>query len=296
MSQAFARSLLSLALLAALTACGPSGKFKLPFKLPGSHQAFDKDALESAIDNGFGGIGTCLVIDDAKTGAEAYRYNSYGVCTNKMPPCQTFEIAGDLMGLDAGLIDPTTKVKWDGSPQPVSSWQQDMDLKSAFQDSVGWWQARIAQGLGADGVKQQLKHLGYGNGDVGAPLSSFWMGPAQGGQLGISTLEQASFLHRLYAGRLPVKPASAAAVQAVMVQETRGAATISGKGGDCATLSDSSRMVSWYVGRLQSGAHDWTFAASMEGDSKNSLPGFELAHRVKSAFTQAGLLPAAPAE
>ena len=293
----FIRNLIALALLASLAACGPGGKIKLPFKLPGGPDiGFDKDALEGAIDASFGGIGTCVVIDDAKTGREVYRYNSYGVCAGKMPPCQTYEIAGDLMGLDAGLVDPTTKVKWDGTPQPVSSWQQDTDLKGAFQDSIGWWQAGIAQKLGQDAVRQNLRRLGYGNGEVGSSLSSFWMGPSQGGQLGISTYEQAAFLHRLYAGQLPVKPASAQAVQQVMVDETRAAATISGKGGDCATLSDSSRIVAWYVGRLTSGAHDWTFAASLEGDSKNALPGIELAHRVKSAFSQAGLWPAASSE
>ena len=286
------RSLLSLALLAALAACGPGGKIKLPFKLPGDQKGFDKDSLESAIDNGFGGVGTCVVIDDTGSGREVYRYNTYGVCSNKMPPCQTYEIAGDLMGLDAGLITPTAKVKWDGTPQPLSSWQQDMDLKSAFQDSVGWWQARIAQGLGQDGVKQQLKRLGYGNGDVGSSLSSFWMGPSQGGQLGVSTLEQADFLRRLYARKLPVRAASAEAVRNLMVDETRGGSTISGKGGDCATLSDSSRIVTWYVGRLADGVHDWTFAVSLEGDSKNAMPGIEFGRRVKSAFTQAGLLPA----
>ena len=290
---AFTRTLLSLALLAALAACGPGGKLKLPFKLPGDQGGFDKDTLESAIDGGFGGIGTCVVIDDAVSGREVYRYNTYGVCTNKMPPCQTYEIAGDLMGLDAGLVTPTGKVKWDGTPQPLSSWQQDMDLKSAFQDSVGWWQARIAQGLGQDGVKQQLKRLGYGNGDVGSSLSGFWMGPSQGGQLGISTKEQADFLHRLYAGKLLVKAASAKAVQDVIAAETRGGSTISGKGGDCPTISDSSRIVTWYVGRLTSGAHDWTFAASLEGDSNRAMPGMEFGRRVTSAFTQAGLLPAA---
>jgi beta-lactamase class D len=123
------------------------------------------------------------------------------------------------------------------------------------------------------------------------------MGPAQGGQLGISTRGQADFLYRLYAGQIPpVKPATAQAMQAVMVDETRGNATLSGKGGDCATLSDSSRVVAWYVGRLKSGANDWTFATSLEGDSKKSLPGIEMAHRVKSAFAQAGLWPRASAE
>lgn len=296
----FARTLLSLALLASLAACGPGGQvklpFKLPFKLPGDQTGFDKDALESAIDNGFGGIGTCLVIDDAKSGREVYRYNSYGVCTGRMPPCQTYDIAGNLIGLNAGIITPTAKVKWDGTPQPLASWQQDMDLRSAFQNSVGWWQARIAQSLGPDAVKQNLRRLGYGNGEVGASLSSFWMGPSQGGQLGISTREQADFLHRLYAGQLRVRPETAQAVQHVMVDETRGGAVISGKGGDCATLSDSSRMVAWYVGRLSNATHDWTFAASLEGDSKNALPGIELQHRVKSAFVRAGLWPAASSQ
>jgi beta-lactamase class D len=288
-----ARNALGLLLIAALTACGPGGKIKLPFHWPGSKTSLDKAALESAIDNDFGGIGTCVVIDDTKSGREVYRYNSYGVCSGKMPPCQTYEIVGDLMGLDAGVVSPTARLKWDHTPQPMASWQQDADLKTAFANSIGWWQARIAEDLGHDTVKQDLHHLGYGDEDVGASLTSFWMGPSQGGQLGISTSEQADFLHRLYAGQLPVKPSSAQAVEQAMTAETRGAATISGKGGQCATLSDSSREVAWYVGRLVSGAHDWTFAASLEGDSKDSLPGIELEHRVKSAFAQAGLWPQA---
>jgi len=291
-----ARNALAVALALALAACGPGGKVRLPFHWPGSNLGFDKDALESAIDSGFGGIGTCVVIDDAKSGREVYRYNSHGVCSGKMPPCQTYEIAGDLMGLDAGVIDPATRLKWDGTPQPVSSWQRDADLGTAFQDSIGWWQARIARNLGHDAVRQGLHRLGYGNEDLGTSLTSFWMGPSQGGQLGISTAEQADFLHRLYAGKLQVKPSSAQAVEQVMADETRGDAAISGKGGDCATLSDSSREVAWYVGRLKSGAHDWTFAASLEGDSKNALPGIELGHRVKTAFARAGLWPQASAE
>lgn len=289
------RNALGLALAAALCACGPGGKIKLPFHAADASLGFDKDALENAIDSGFGGVGTCVILDDAKSGAEVYRYNSHGVCLNKMPPCQTYEIAGDLMGLDAGVVSATGVEKWDRSPQALASWQQDADMKTAFRNSIGWWQARIAQRLGQDGLKQGLRRLGYGNQDLGSSLSSFWMGPSQGGQLGISTRDQADFLHRLYAGKLQVKPETAAAVEQVMADETRGNAAISGKGGDCATLSDSSREVAWYVGRLKSGAHDWTFAASMEADSKNSMPGFELAHRVKSAFATAGLWPQATA-
>ncbi len=283
----------ALALLAALAACGPGGKIRLPFKLPHRDIGFDKDALEGAIDAGFGGVGTCVVIDDSKSGREVYRYNSYAVCTNKMPPCETYEIVGDLIGLEHGVVDARRPLKWDGTPQPVASWQHDADLRTAFSESIGWWQARIATTLGADKVRDELRRLGYGNGEVGSALDKFWMGPAEGGQLGLSTREQAEFLHRLYAGQLPVKTQSAEAMEAAMAGETRGAAQISGKGGDCATLSDSSRQVAWYVGRLRSGARDWTFAASLEGDSKNAMPGMELQHRVKTAFARGGLWPAA---
>ena len=266
--------------------------FKIPFKLPGSDKGFDQTALENAIDTGFGGVGACVIVADTQSGKEVYRYNTNGVCMTRMPPCETYEVAGDLMALDAGLITPTAKLKWDGTPQPVKAWQQDADLGAAFRQSIGWWDARLAQMLGPAALQERLKALDYGNHDLGSSLSSFWEGPSQGGQLGISTRGQAGFLHRLYAGQLQVKPASAAAVQQVMADETRGASAMSGKAGSCATLSDGSRQVAWSVGRLKTPQHDWVFAASMEGETKNALPGVELQTRVKSAFAQAGMWPA----
>lgn len=300
-----AARVLCLLLILSLAACGrgqstvklpfrlPNGQssIRLPFKLPGSNVGFDKDVLEDTIDSRFGGVGTCVIIADTKSGHEVYRYNSNGVCMTKYPPCETYEIAGDLVALDAGLITPSQKLNWDRTPQPIESWQQDADLKTAFANSIGWWQARLAAMLGPARLRQALRGLGYGNSDLGPSLDSFWMGPAHGGQLGISTREQAQFLHRLYAGQLPVKPASAEAVEQVMTDETRGDATISGKAGACSSLSDDSRHVAWYVGRLKTPKHDWVFAASLEGETKNALPGVELQSRVKSAFAQAGMWP-----
>ncbi len=286
-----ATAALGLILGLSLAACGKGSSVKLPFQLPGSNTGIDGTALENTIDEQFGGVGTCLIVADAKSGSEVYRYNSNGVCMNRMPPCETYEIPGDLMAVDAGIITPETRLKWDRTPQPVAIWQQDADLKTAFAYSIGWWQAQLAQKLGAARIRQQLKAFDYGNTDIGPSLSSFWMGPAQGGQLGISTREQAQFLHRLFAGKLPVKPESAQAVEQVMVDETRGQSTISGKAGACSTLSDGSRNVTWYVGRLNTPKHDWVFAASLEGETKNALPGVELAHRVKFAFAQAGMWP-----
>ena len=49
-----------------------------------------------------------------------------------------------------------------------------------------------------------------------------------------------------------------------MVDEIRGAYTMSGKGGSCPSLSDGSRQVGWWAGRLKGPGTDYVFAASVE--------------------------------
>ncbi len=280
----------------ALAACGPGAKpsVKLPFGLGGEKPAFDKAKLEAAIDQGFGGIGTCVVIDDTVTGQRVYQYNDYGACHRLLPPCSTFKIANSLIGLDAGLVTPQTVFKWDGKPQPIKAWEQDADMRTAFKELIVWWYQRLAKMVGKPAYQERLKAYDYGNKSPDGPLTSFWLGPAAGGGLGVSTDGQADFLHRLYADKLPVKAASRDYVEQIMVDEIRDGYAMSGKTGTCASNSDRSRQVGWWVGRLKGPKSDYVFAASIEGDNEHTLPGAEMRARVKSAFAQAGLWPPAP--
>src|SRR5579864_5761292 len=123
----------ALFLTLALAACGPKAK---PLN--------NSDALESAIDRGMGGVGTCVVLLDSRTGGTIYQYNTDQVCKYRLPPCETFAIVTSLVGLDQGLITPQTTFKWDGSPQPVTAWQTDADLKKAWQYEIAWWFERLA--------------------------------------------------------------------------------------------------------------------------------------------------------
>ena len=283
--------------LAALSvaACSPVGGAKAPAKAPATGPSgFDKAKLESAIDKGFGGIGTCVILADTKSGSEVYRYNSNGRCEILLPPCSTFKIPNSLIGLDAGVVTPQTVFKWDGKPQPIKSWEQDADMKTAFKESIVWWYQRVAQQVGQAAYQERLKAFDYGNKAPEGPLTTFWLGPASGGRLGISTRQQVEFLHRLYTGRLPVKPESLQYVQSIMVDEIRGGAVMSGKTGTCASTADSARQVGWWVGRLKTADKDYVFAASVDAESENSLPGVEVQDRVKTAFAQAGLWPPAP--
>jgi beta-lactamase class D len=253
--------------------------------------AFDKAKLEAAVDRSMGGPDSCVILADTRSGAEAYRYGNHGVCNRVLPPCSTFDIPVALVGLETGAVRPGAVVKWDGSPQAAKAWEKDADVETALKLSMPWFFRKIARDQ-APALIKAVDDFGYGNRSHGGPPDAFWMGPQQGGQLGVSTFGQVEFLRRLYGDRLPVKPQNADVVRKSLVDEIRSGATVSGKTGTCATLSDGSRQVGWWIGRLQGPKGDYVFAASVEG--QESLPGLEVQTRLKSAFAQAGLWPDMP--
>ncbi|MGZ8370484.1 MAG: penicillin-binding transpeptidase domain-containing protein [Caulobacteraceae bacterium] len=286
------RPLTALALILGLAACDKVQAPKLPVAA-GGKAAFDKAKLDAAVDHRFGGVGTCVVIDDTGSGREVYRYGDHATCAYRLPPCSTFKIANSLIGLDAGAVTPSTVFKWDHTPQDVSTWEQDADMKTAFKESIVWWYQRVATVVGKPAYEERLKAFHYGNEKPDGPLTKFWLGPSTGGALAISGFEQAEFLRRLYRDQLPVKPESAAFVKSIMVDETRGQSTMSGKTGTCPSSADRTRQVGWWVGRLQGPDRDYVFSASIENANDATLPGRELQTRVKAAFTEAGLWPGA---
>lgn len=253
---------------------------------------FDKARLDTAIDRSLGGPSTCVVMLDARTGSEAYRYGFSNVCERELPPCSTFHIPAALIALDQGAALPSTVFKWDRSPQPTRAWERDVDLTTAFKQSIGWVFQELARKTGAAAYEPQLKALGYGNHAATGPVDAFWQGPQAGGNLAISTRGQARFLQRLYAGRLPVKPQSAAFVTASMVDEIRDGSTVSGRIGTCPSTGDGSRQVGWWVGRMRGPKGDYVFAASIEGE--DALPGLEVQTRLQSDLAQAGVWPPMP--
>jgi beta-lactamase class D len=278
-----ARRLASLLLVLPLVACGPK-------PAPLAHT----DALEAAVDKELGGVGTCVVMLDSKTGATLFQYNLDNVCNAPRPPCGTFNVAATLIGLDDGVITPSTVFKWDKSPQPVSAWQTDADIAKAYKNQVGWWFERLASQVGAQRLSQGLDRLGYGNRSTAGPATGFWNGPQAGGKLAISTRQQAQFMRRLYGGQLPVSAQTASAVEALLVNETRTGASggkyvMSGQTGSCATEADGSRSVGWWVGHFQSPTRDVVFAASVEAPT--APPGTEVEGAIKDIFSGQGYWP-----
>ena len=272
-------------LVLSLAACAPKSA---PIKNP--------NTLESAIDKQMGGAGTCVILADTRTGEALYQYNADKACNAPLPPCATFNIVTDLVGLDQGLVTPRTVAKWDGSPQPVRAWQTDADATKAYKNQIDWWFQRLAGAIGHDRYAAALNGFDYGNKTVAGPLPLFWQGPHSGGGQTISTHQQVDFLRRLYTGKLPVKPGTAAFVQTLMVDESRNGQspngqqfTISGETGSCPSQEDGSRSVGWWVGRLKTPTRDLVFAASVE--AAGGPPGEEIEQTLKDIFADAGLWP-----
>lgn len=256
----------------------------------GGAGAFDQATLEAAIDKSMGGPNTCVELADAKTGTQTYRYDTNGGCRRTLPPCATFAIPATIAALDSGATTLDQVVKWDGRPQAVRAWERDLSLKDAFKDAVPWFYQKLARDIGPKALDEALQQLDYGNHATGGPVDQFWMGPQAGGELAISTHEQAQFLQRLYAGKLRAKPETVAQVQNLMVDEIRSGATVSGKYATCPSIADGSRQVGWWIGRIQGPKGDYVFAASVEGEA--ALPGLEVQTRLKNTFAKAGLWPA----
>ena len=281
-----ARNALALTAAAAfaLSACD-----KLPGFGPGA--GFDKAKLEAALDPAVGGPDTCVVIQDVKSGKDLYQYGAPSVCNRPLAPCGTFQIPLALIGLSDGKLKPDETWAWGGKVQPFKLWEHDTDLKGAWRTGAGWFFQRLALGIGSERFKAQLSAFGYGQGaPIGRP-DAFWMGPAAGGGLYLSTHSQADFLRKLATGALPVKPEAVATVQALMADTTRGQTTLSDLGASCSSIADNSRDVSWWIGRVKGPERDLVFALSI--DSQNPLPGFEIRNRMLPILTRFGLLPAA---
>jgi beta-lactamase class D len=259
-------------------------------KLPGqgAKLPFDKDRLEAALDPTVGGPDTCVVLKDVASGKEVFRYGAESVCNRPLAPCGTFQAPMTVIGLSDGKVTPGETWKWDGKTQPYKLWEHDQDLGSAWRSGAGWWFQALAAKIGPERFKTQLKAFDYGQ-PVGRP-DAFWMGPAAGGALFVSTRTQAEFLRRLAQGRLDAKPEAQAAVINLMADTTRGQTKLYDLGASCPSIADSSRDVSWWLARLQGPSSDLILALSIE--SERPLAGLEIRNRMLPILTANGLLPA----
>ena len=212
-------------------------------------------------------------------------------CRTRVAPQSTFKIPHALAAIDAGVVTGADSAfAYDGSPQSFDSWRRDHTLATAMRFSVVWWFQRVAEKLGAAREQDYLQRFAYGNADASSGLTTFWLG----GSLTISPEEQAQFLLRLFANKLPVSEHALRTVRTVLVQPTGlvinaagehpfGGAwppgtVVSAKTGG--GRDRSGQQVRWLVGHISREHRSWVFVSCVIGDDKTApLAAVDLAAR-----------------
>ena len=96
--------------------------------------------------------------------------------TLRTAPNSTYKIYDALFGLEEGVIAPDDSfMAWDGTNHPFETWNGNQDLFSAMQSSVNWYFEEIDKQIGSATIQNYIRKIGYGNENIGANLSSYWM-------------------------------------------------------------------------------------------------------------------------
>lgn len=203
----------------------------------------------------------CFVLLDMTTGT-IIRYNPERAA-ERVPPCSTFKIFNSMAGLQTGAVrDEHTMFAWDGRPMSRKETEHDFTLDSAFKLSVVWYYQKVATLVGVERMQHWLDSVGYGNRDMSAGLTQFWLSDSS---LKISADEQVEFLRRLYRNELPFDRRAMEITRKIMVMMTSDGAVLSGKTG---SGEWGNRTLGWFVGHLTGAdGHEYVFAANMEAPS-----------------------------
>jgi beta-lactamase class D len=187
------------------------------------------------------------------------RYNPER-CRQEFLPASTFKILNSLIALETGVIkDENHTLKWDGTKRAVPAWNQDHNLKTAFQNSAVWYYQEIARQVGEARMKEYVTKAQYGNMDIAGGIDNFWLE----GKLRITPEQQIDFLKKLYHGRLPFSERAMSLVKAIMLLEETPKYKLRGKTG----WADS---IGWLVGYLEQGDNVYFYATNIESENPDN--------------------------
>lgn len=208
----------------------------------------------------FAGLEGCLVLRDLRTGAESV-FNPERAAV-RFSPCSTFKIPNSLIALeDTVLTGPDDSLAWDGVRRSREVLNQDHTLRSAMSHSVVWFYQEIARRTGEARYRDWLAQMDYGNRDIAAGLTEFWLDTS----LQISAREQIEFLAKLHAGRLPFSKRSVDLVREIMTQQQTETFAYLGKTGSADRPGDEPDL-GWWVGLLDfADGRAFAFACNISG-------------------------------
>ncbi|RYU94563.1 class D beta-lactamase [Emticicia agri] len=183
-------------------------------------------------------------------------------------PASTFKIPNSLIALETGVIkDENEVIKWDGQKRRIETWNTDHDLKNAYKNSTVWFYQELARRIGEKNYQQYLQALDYGNKDISAGLTTFWLGSS----LNISPKNQIEFLVKLHEEKLPFSARTFEIVKRIMIREKTADYVLRAKTG---WYDTPPKDIGWYVGYIEKKDNIYFFATRIYKPVEKDMPNF----------------------
>lgn len=226
----------------------------------------------------FEGINGCAVFYNSSI--REYRMYNKELCEEQASPCSTFKIISSLMGLENGIIaSPDSTMGYNGTVYPIDSWNKDLGLKDAFNESCIWYFRKVIDRLGQVEVQKWITGLGYGNGDISewegsginpmSDLNGFWLNSS----LEISPKEQVNILSDIFEGRTEFSETNIALLQDLMLTREDAGISIYGKTGTGKNAATGNSNSGWYVGMLKNSYNQYYFAIRLSDENHTDING-----------------------
>jgi len=211
-------------------------------------------------------------------------------CEERLPPCSTFKVWNTMIALELGLVSAPDQTfwTWDGQRRFLEEWNQDLTLGQAFAAScVPAFQALALQ-TGPERMQTWLDRIEYGDRDISAGVSLFWLPRPGRKTILISADEQAALLRDLLRGELPFSSDEVSVLREIMRVRTTERGELFGKTGT-GRLADAPHNVAWFVGWVESNTDGRTrvFACVVRGDG---VTGLDVRAMVQAILESGGLL------
>jgi len=198
--------------------------------------------------------GTFVLYDVA---AQQFIGHNQARAKTRFIPASTFKIPHTLIGLYVGAVQSVDEaLPYGGHPQPIKAWEKDMGLRDAIVISNVPIYQELARRIGLERMRKNILNLGFGNGEIGTNVDSFWLE----GPLKVSAIEQTQFLAKLAQGELKLPQNLQNNVREITLIEQGENWTLHAKTG---LKNASGQGIGWWVGWVQKRNRIYAFAMNM---------------------------------
>ncbi|WP_312651443.1 penicillin-binding transpeptidase domain-containing protein [Aminipila sp.] len=252
-------------LVLSLIGCGSDKKVKSN-KVARPHTT-DEISQEVDYSQYFNGIDGCAVLYDNQN--KIYYFYNKNLCNVQSTPCSTFKIISTLMGLKNGVLSSEdSTMNYNGTIYPIETWNKNLTLKDAFNNSCVWYYRQVIDKVGKDQVQKELNQLKYGNCDISkwngsleAPfpdVNGFWLDSS----LKISALEQVNILRNIFEGNTEYSQNNIDILKNIMLTEETDNLRVYGKTGTGRLGSGK------FVGFCEKGSKRYYFAIYLDNQKE----------------------------